>query len=461
MVDRFGNDGRMGKDWWLAAAVMAAVLSMEPTRAHAAGPPETTSVAEPDPGTVPADPAEVAPPPADQTPSQTPAEGEPTEGVPTEGDPAEGAPTEGAPTEGEPADGPPSEEPPSEEPPPQESSPQESPPQEPPPQEPPPQVAPADSPEVTPRKGRRPRHTWIYSNLTAVRYNPLGLVNEFTTGYRYQLSKKVYSDLWGNSFIAAQLHTYLTPAYGRIGPKIDIQPLALLNLSATYDYTGYFGSFGLFNSFPSATSEWSDNELARRNDSNDPRIDNYATTGHFITLSMLLQAKFKNIAVRDNLKFYWADFDLRDGDTVYYHQTLDLPQPDRGWTLTNDVDLLYIFDFGLTVGARYTVTHAFYQEEHFGESEPISRPNGPTHRIGPAVLYTFYDRPDLRFNRPTLILLPQFWVRHRYRVGQEVSPAIPYLVFGFRFQGEFLPNPASWHRKTEPKRKRRGKKATG
>ncbi|MCH9688471.1 MAG: hypothetical protein K0V04_43980 [Deltaproteobacteria bacterium] len=366
------------------------------------------------------------------------------ETTPTE----EGTPTEGTPTEA----GTPTEEPaPVEEPAPIEE----------------PEVLPTDTPDeaepvteeaIEPEEeftlDPRPRHRWIYSNLTALRYNPLGLVNEFTTGYRYQFIDK-NSALFRDSFIAAQLHTYITPAYGRIGPKLDFQPLAILNLSATYDYTGYFGSFGLFQSFNSPTADWSDSELQRRDDANDPAIENYSTTGHWVTLSMLLQAKVKNFAVRDNLKFYWADFDLRDGDTVYYHQTLDIPQPDRGWTLTNDADLLYLFDFGLKVGVRYTLTHAFYQPRHFQASEPVSRPNGPTHRIGPAVLYTFFDRPDLRFNKPTLIVLSQWWARHRFRTGQDVSAGVPYLVIGFRFEGDLLPNPNTWNKKTEPKRKRR------
>ncbi|MCA9712639.1 MAG: hypothetical protein KDK70_42820, partial [Myxococcales bacterium] len=212
-------------------------------------------------------------------------------------------------------------------------------------------------------------------------------------------------------------------------------------------------------SFPSATSEWSDTELDRLDDSGDPAVDNYSIAGHHVTLSALLQAKVKNIAVRDNLKFYYASYDLRDGDTVYYHQTLDILQPNDGWSLTNDLDVLYLFEKGrangLTLGARYTLTHAFYQAKHFGPFETLSRPNGPTHRVGPALLYTFFDRPDLRFNKPTLIVLAQFWAAHRYRTGADVSAAVPYFVLGFRFQGEFLPNPASWHEKTEPKRKRR------
>lgn len=301
---------------------------------------------------------------------------------------------------------------------------------------------------------KRPMHRLIYSNLTALRYNPLGLVNEFTGGYRYQLFKK-NSLLFRESFVAAQLHTFISPAFGRIGPKIDFQPLALLNLSATYDYTGYFGTFGLNQSFKSPTDDWSDTEIGRRDDSGDPTIDNYVTTGHFVTLAALLQAKVGRIAMRDNVKFYYADYDLRAGDTVSYDQTLDIVVPNKGWTMTNDLDLLYLFDFGLTLGARYTLTQAFYQARHFQPAEPLSRPNGPTHRVGPALLYTFFDRPDKRFNKPTLIVLMQWWAAHRFRTGQDVSAAVPYLAIGFRFEGDILPDPASWHAKTEPKRKRR------
>jgi hypothetical protein len=305
-----------------------------------------------------------------------------------------------------------------------------------------------------PKLAPRPRHRLIYSNLSAARYNPLGLVNEFTGGYRYQLVDKD-SVLFNESFAAVQLHTFLSPAYGRIGPKIDIQPLALLNLSATYDFIGFFNTFGLNQSFKSPTDDWSDTEIGRRDDSGDPAIDNYAHTGHFVTLAALLQAKVKSIAIRNNLRFYWSDYDLRAGDTVSYDQTLDIPLPNRGWVVSNDLDVLYLFDFGLTLGARYTLTEAFYRPRHFQPAEPVSRPNGPTHRVGPALLYTFFNRPHQRFNKPTLIVLLQWWAAHRFRTGEDVSAAVPYFVLGFRFEGDLLPDPATWNEKTEPKRKRR------
>ncbi|MCA9689158.1 MAG: hypothetical protein KC636_06075 [Myxococcales bacterium] len=305
---------------------------------------------------------------------------------------------------------------------------------------------PASDPPLKPR----PRHRWIYSNLLGVRYNPLGLVNEFTTGYRYQLVDK-QSLLFNDSFIAAQLHTFLTPAYSGGGPKIDIQPAAVLNLSATYDYFGFFSAFGSFQSFRSPNAVWSDTTISRLADNGT----NYVTGGHVVTLSALLQGKVKKVAIRDNVKFYWNKFTLRDGDTVWYWQTLDTLMPNGGWAVTNDLDVLYLFDFGLTLGARYTLTDAFYRDSDFPEGEPRVDPNGVTHRVGPAIIYTFYNRPDRRFNQPSLVILAQWWAAHRYRTGVDVTPAIPYFVLGFTFQGDLLPNPASWNKRTESKRRRR------
>jgi hypothetical protein len=166
-----------------------------------------------------------------------------------------------------------------------------------------------------------------------------------------------------------------------------------------------------------------------------------------------LQGQVWKIAVRDNVKFLYANMRVRDGDTVFYDQTLDILEPNDGWAVVNDLDVLLLFDFGLKIAGRHTVTHAFYRRDHFLPGEPSSSPNGPTHRLGPGFLYTFYDRPDRRFNRPTLLLLAQWWLRHRWRTGADVHAAVPYLVLGFLFEGDLLPDPRS--RKGKGKRKRR------
>ncbi|HGG57622.1 MAG TPA: hypothetical protein ENK31_07495, partial [Nannocystis exedens] len=195
------------------------------------------------------------------------------------------------------------------------------------------------SPQLAPK----PRHRWIYNFLLGSRYNPVGLSADFTTGYRYQLIDRDTA-LFRDSFLAAQLHTVVTPAYTAIGPKIQIQPAAVLNLSATYDYMGFYGAFGSLQSFPSATDEWTE----KRIDDLEEAGTHYGSTGHRVTLSGLLQAKVKGIAIRDNVRGIYYNFNLRENDRVFYNQTIDMMVPNRGWAITNDLDLLYVFDFGLT-----------------------------------------------------------------------------------------------------------------
>jgi hypothetical protein len=294
------------------------------------------------------------------------------------------------------------------------------------------------------------RHRFVYTNLSAVRYNPLGLINELTLGWRIQLINK-NTTLFKDSFISLNLHTYITPAFGRIGPMVIFQPLAVLNLSASYDGIGYFGTFDLVQSYPSPRANYSDSEIANQGEQGFDQ----ATRGHLITLSALLQAKVGRIAMRDNVKGYYFDLFLREDlatgreDPVSYDQTLDILVPDEGWSLTNDLDLLYLFDFGLTLGARYTYTKAFYRDSDFLPGEPTDDPNGGTHRIGPAILYAppkwsakaarRHNHSTKRWRNPTVILLPQWWAKHRWRTGADVHPAVPYLVLALRFEGDFFP----------------------
>jgi len=297
---------------------------------------------------------------------------------------------------------------------------------------------------------RRPglqRHRFVYKNLTAARYNPLGLVNEFQFGYRLQLVDK-NTTLFKESYFALKAHTFLNPAFGRVGPMIELQPLALLNLHAIYNAVGYFKTFDQLQTFQSPAATYSDTSLEKTTDRRYPGM------GHMVTLSALVQAKVGRVAVRDNVKGYWTSFDVkRDAqtgraDTVYYDQTLDILQPNKGWVLTNDLDALYLFDFGLKLGARYTLTHAFYRDSMYLPGEGTKNRNN-TQRVGPAILYSppkwrakAARRTKLsrkRWYNPTAFLLAQWWVQHRWRTGTDVSAGVPYLVLGFTFEGDFHP----------------------
>ena len=273
-------------------------------------------------------------------------------------------------------------------------------------------------------KAPPPRHRIFYKNVFAGRLNPLGLQDELKIGYRYRLYDSS-GILWRDSHAGIGLAPTLNPAFGLIGLYAELQPIALLQLSATAQYAMFFGSMEHLQSFPTPQGDWSDSGLDELAEADT----NQATTGWHVTLQAQLRAKVKNVVVRSTLKVKWADMDLRDGDTVWYDPTPDIVRPNGGWMLTNDADLLVLLGEHWIVGARHNLTHAFYDDDS---------DSTPHHRVGPFLAYRFYDRPGDSFNRPTLALLTGWYLQHRFRAGADVSQAIPYLALAFAFEGDLL-----------------------
>jgi hypothetical protein len=294
---------------------------------------------------------------------------------------------------------------------------------------PPPMVVPDFGQPQPEGYGREPHHDhrWIYHNLTAVRVNPLGLINRFRTGYRMQLSHRPEPAFF-DSYGSVQLDTEVTPAYGVVGARLEVQPVALFNFWASYGFVGTFGSFGNTHSLPAAGDEYDDTTMG------DTEDQDYSTIGQKAIISGLFQFGMAGLAVRSNVKAHWMSMDLRDGDRVFWDATLDVLVPNSGWVITNDADLLVLTDFDLKIGLRHTVTQALYRAEQRNDEKNI---NTPHHRIGPAFLYTFFeDDVGSTWNKPTVLLLAQWWVRHRYRTTE--APGLPYLVIGFVQEGDFV-----------------------
>lgn len=296
---------------------------------------------------------------------------------------------------------------------------------------------------------RAPKHRVVYRNLLAGRINPLGLVDEITLGYRRRLSSKS-TPMFRDAHVMLGAHGFLTPAFLRVGPAIEVQPVGVFSLGASYDYLAAFGTFQQLQSYRSPSASWGPKDLRR----GVREGTNYATGGHLVTLTNVLQAKIKRFALRNTLRAYWSHVHLRKGDRVYYDQALDILMPQNGWALTNDTDVMAIFDFGLRVVVRHTLTHAFYRRSDFPPGEPVTQPNGPTSRLGPALAYTFFDRPGARFNRPTILVLAQWWLRHRWRTGTQLSAAVPYAAVGFSFEGDLYPARRRTRRSSESRPRR-------
>ena len=271
-------------------------------------------------------------------------------------------------------------------------------------------------------------HTISYRSLFAARLNPLGLSEEFTLSYRYRLYESDSLALEDN-FVGVSVIPYFSPAYMMVGGAVEVQPLSILKLWARYDWANYFGTFEYFQSFDNAQADYSDSELERLADAET----NYSTTGTQLTLGGLIQLKVGPVAVRNTFRAILSDFDTRDSEPVFFDPTQDVLAPNNGWLYTNDSDLLYLTDFGLIAGVRHTISWAHYDSELLGDSDD---PNSPNHRLGPLLAYTFFERDDgASFDKPTVLLIANWYLNHRFRTGQDVSQAIPYLVLGFAFGG--------------------------
>jgi hypothetical protein len=274
-----------------------------------------------------------------------------------------------------------------------------------------------------------PERSISYTNLTAGRVNPLGLIEVFELGYRLRLYDST-NPLFENNFVSFALRPALTPAWGRLSGVLRIQPLSILQLWAEYGAGGHFGTFGLMQSFPTATADVSDTALDAREEAGV----NYAATGTQIGLGVLLQAKVGPIAARSSARFIRPNHDLQDGDTAYYNIVYDIVIPDRAWAVNKDTDLLWVSKFGLVAGVRWSLTHAFTRETDFSPDE--AGRNAPLHRVGPLLAYSFWDEPGAAFNKPTALVVANWWLQHPSRTGQDSSQAIPYLILGFTCEGD-------------------------
>lgn len=273
-----------------------------------------------------------------------------------------------------------------------------------------------------------------YQSLTVARLNPLGLISVLDGSHRWRLFES-NSPVANNNFIGIGGRAVLSPAFFRIGPTLEIQPLSILTLSVTYDAVDYFNSFDFFQSFDSANADFSDTALDDRSASQRPAIDSYATNGTQVTLQGVFRFKMGPVAVRDTFRAGWGDYELREGDRVYYDPVWDLLIADENWFINNDLDVLYLTDFGLKLGVRWTMATAFYDDEDFAEGASTEDPNNPTHRVGPFVAYTFKSTSRV-FKDPTLIFIANWWVQHRFRTGEDVTTALPYIILGLRFDGD-------------------------
>jgi len=281
-----------------------------------------------------------------------------------------------------------------------------------------------------------PESRIVHRALLALRLNPEGLIFDGRVGYRHRLYLNE-SRAMRDNFVGGGLGANASPAFARVGPYVEFAPMSMVTLWAQFAFVSYFGGFDLLQSFPSPRSEYSDEELERLGEL-DPPENNYGAVGTELTLGLDLQARLGPVLVRSRGRFVRADLDIREGDRVYYDQLFDVLAADGGWMFANDLDVAWMgLGNRLVLGLRYTATVPFYGDG-YAPSEP--RENDNSHqRLGPLISYSFFTRDGAAFNAPSVFLLVQWWLDHRYRAGQEHSQAMPLIGLGFQFYGDLLP----------------------
>lgn len=260
----------------------------------------------------------------------------------------------------------------------------------------------------------------VHRQTLAARYNPLGLVWEGRLGLRFRLHDSDSAALRDN-FLSIGIVPSASPAFARIGALAELQPASFVNVYALYEAVQYFGTFSTLRSYQTAQADFSDSAAKR-----EPA--HYAAGGTQLTVGVNLQAKVGPVAARAQLKAVRPDFALRAGDTVEYDLVSDLVMPNRGWTVLGDVDALVQLKSGFIAGARFTFGLPVY---HAGVENPIAR-------LGPFAGYTFRSVDGAAFNQPTVLLMAQWWLVHRYRTGADTSTAIPCVMLAFTFNGDLL-----------------------
>jgi hypothetical protein len=310
-----------------------------------------------------------------------------------------------------------------------------------------------------------PQNRLVLNNLLVLRLNPVGLEDQVRFGIQHRLSEESDGPLRRDSFLFAGIAPRINPAFVKIGPSVEIQPLSLLNLRIGLEYVQLFGTFGFLQSYGSPVDEYDDKRIATCStrsaldqcryqgpDGSEvvgaTEVRSSAASGLHLMIEPTLQLRFGPLALRNKLAIEYWSMGTRPGDRMFYDVTLDTLVPKRGWVIANDLDLLMVTRFRLSAGVRYSLVQSLYQDSDFRPGEDRSPADNMVQRLGPMISYSFFDRGFTAFNRPTLLLSVAWYIDHRYRMGQAPaailpgafvqSPGMPYILLGFSFQSDLI-----------------------
>ena len=270
-----------------------------------------------------------------------------------------------------------------------------------------------------------------YNDLLAARFNPLGLSNEIYVHCEDRLYASANPAL-ANNFIAVVPGLATSPASMRPSLSVEFQPASVFNLFVAYQPTLWYGWLGSVQSFPSVHSDWGAAIVSSPNSPGGP----YTLLVHQVVFGATLQAKVGDFAVRTITRLNYFRASTHNGDPVFYDPRADLLTPARGWTLEEDAVATWSASKRLILGLDLVYEHALYPSSVFQPGEPRDNPNSQL-RLGPLAVFSPYShKPGALFDAPAFFLLVSYYLEHRWRSGDRVSAAVPYLAAGMSFAGD-------------------------
>lgn len=95
-----------------------------------------------------------------------------------------------------------------------------------------------------------------------VSYWGLGLRGAVRPGLKQPLWNQEGSLLFSDTFLHGYVGLEVTPAYARVVPTVVFSPIAVLEVTAHYAYSGWFGTFSTLKAFDRPDADYSDPVLA-------------------------------------------------------------------------------------------------------------------------------------------------------------------------------------------------------
>ena len=261
------------------------------------------------------------------------------------------------------------------------------------------------------------------SSLTVVRTNSFGVGEDLRLGYRLDLGRP------GSSFLMPHVQLAVNPANVQTGVGLTVQPFRGLSMSVAYaPRFNFAGKYG-FQSFGSPRDDYRDQVLTDRADAGLT----YTTWQHRLVVELDVGIPLGPLVLHDVARVTKNAVTLRGGDTVFYDFVLDTLVAAHGWTLENQTELLWLPDEHWVVGIRNTLVQAWYPDSAYRPGESPDNPNTPMLKLGPLLAYCF-ERKGQGLDAPTLFVEAAWWLRHRYRAGEDVSQAVPTVLAGLTFK---------------------------